>query len=80
MSNQYDVAVVGATGAVGEAMISILQERDFPVRKLYPLASSRSAASRKLVVESVAEDGGSIETAKSLAEKTDSDAVSIMTG
>ena len=43
MSNLYDVAVVGATGAVGEAMISILEERDFPVRNLYPLASSRSA-------------------------------------
>ena len=43
MTDYYDVAVVGATGAVGEAMISILEERDFPVGKLYPLASSRSA-------------------------------------
>ena len=43
MSNVYDVAVVGATGAVGETMISILEERDFPVGTLYPLASSRSA-------------------------------------
>ena len=43
MSSEYDVAVVGATGAVGEAMISILEERDFPVRNLYLLASSRSA-------------------------------------
>jgi aspartate-semialdehyde dehydrogenase len=43
MSTEYDVAVVGATGAVGEAMISILEEREFPVRKLHPLASSRSA-------------------------------------
>jgi len=43
MSNEYDVAVVGATGAVGEVMISILEERRFPVRNLYPLASSRSA-------------------------------------
>ena len=43
MSSEYDVAVVGATGAVGEAMISILEERDFPVRELFPLASSRSA-------------------------------------
>ena len=42
MSNVYDVAVVGATGAVGETMISILEERDFPVGNLYPLASSRS--------------------------------------
>ena len=43
MSELYDVAVVGATGAVGETMISILEERDFPVGTLYPLASSRSA-------------------------------------
>jgi len=43
MSKTYDVAVVGATGAVGETMISILQERNFPVGKLYPLASGRSA-------------------------------------
>ncbi|MEM1113113.1 MAG: aspartate-semialdehyde dehydrogenase [Pseudomonadota bacterium] len=43
MSRTYDVAVVGATGAVGEAMISILEERDFPVGELYALASSRSA-------------------------------------
>ncbi len=42
----YDVAVVGATGAVGEAMIEILESRDFPVGKLYPLASERSAGSR----------------------------------
>ena len=43
MSNQYDVAVVGATGAVGEVIIKILEDRDFPVRNLYLLASSRSA-------------------------------------
>ena len=43
MSKEYDVAVVGATGAVGEVMISVLEERNFPVRNLYPLASSRSA-------------------------------------
>ncbi|MEP0202691.1 MAG: aspartate-semialdehyde dehydrogenase [Halioglobus sp.] len=43
MSETYDIAVVGATGAVGEAMISILEERNFPVGTLYPLASSRSA-------------------------------------
>jgi len=45
MSNQYSVAVVGATGAVGEAMMDVLAQRDFPVRELYPLASSRSAGS-----------------------------------
>ena len=46
MSNMFDVAVVGATGVVGETMLSILEERDFPVRNLYPLASRRSAGSR----------------------------------
>ncbi len=46
MSKEYDVAVVGATGAVGETMVSILEQRKFPVRNLYPLASSRSAGSR----------------------------------
>ncbi len=38
-----DVAVVGATGAVGEVMIEILEQRNFPVGTLYPLASARSA-------------------------------------
>jgi aspartate-semialdehyde dehydrogenase len=46
MSRLFDVAVVGATGTVGETMISILAERDFPVRNLYPVASSRSAGKR----------------------------------
>ncbi len=40
---QYTVAVLGATGAVGQEMIKILQERNFPVGKLVPLASARSA-------------------------------------
>ena len=39
----YTVAVLGATGAVGQEMIKILQERNFPVGKLIPLASARSA-------------------------------------
>lgn len=39
----YTVAVLGTTGAVGQEMIQILQERNFPVGKLVPLASSRSA-------------------------------------
>ena len=46
MSKEFDVAVVGATGAVGETMISVLEQRNFPVRNLYPLASSRSAGSK----------------------------------
>jgi aspartate-semialdehyde dehydrogenase len=45
MSKKFNVAVVGATGAVGETMLSILQERKFPVENIYPLASSRSAGS-----------------------------------
>jgi aspartate-semialdehyde dehydrogenase len=40
---QYTVAVLGATGAVGQEMIKILAERSFPVGKLIPLASARSA-------------------------------------
>ena len=42
----YDVAVVGATGAVGTAMLEILAERKFPVGKVYALASERSAGER----------------------------------
>ena len=43
MSRKYNVAVVGANGAVGEEILTILQEIDFPLDKLVPLASSRSA-------------------------------------
>ena len=43
MSKTYDVAVVGATGLVGEAMIAVLEEREFPVGRLFALASERSA-------------------------------------
>ena len=39
---KYKVAVLGATGAVGQEMIKILQERQFPVSELVPLASARS--------------------------------------
>jgi len=42
----FNVAVVGATGAVGEALVSILEERNFPVDNLYLLASARSAGSK----------------------------------
>ncbi|MGC1456839.1 MAG: aspartate-semialdehyde dehydrogenase [Steroidobacteraceae bacterium] len=38
----FNVAVVGATGLVGETMIEVLEERDFPVRQLFALASERS--------------------------------------
>ncbi|MBO5836461.1 MAG: aspartate-semialdehyde dehydrogenase [Oscillospiraceae bacterium] len=46
MKKLYTVAVLGATGAVGQEMIKILQERDFPVGKLIPLASARSAGKK----------------------------------
>ncbi len=46
MSAKYNVAVVGATGAVGETMLEILEQRDFPVDNVYPLASERSAGKR----------------------------------
>ncbi len=40
---QYNVAVVGATGAVGEEILRVLEEIDFPLKNLIPLASARSA-------------------------------------
>jgi aspartate-semialdehyde dehydrogenase len=42
MERKFSVAVVGATGLVGDAMIQVLEERNFPVSELYPLASNRS--------------------------------------
>jgi aspartate-semialdehyde dehydrogenase len=39
----YRVAVLGATGAVGQTILAILQQRAFPISQLYPLASARSA-------------------------------------
>ncbi len=42
-SEGYNVAIVGATGAVGQEMMDILKERNFPVKELRPLASERSA-------------------------------------
>jgi len=43
MAQKFDVCVLGATGLVGKTIIEILEERDFPINKLYPLASARSA-------------------------------------
>lgn len=60
MSKQVDVAVVGATGAVGETMLDILHQRKFPVGKIYALASERSAGNtvsfgnKSLIVEDLA--------------------------
>ncbi|MDY0039870.1 MAG: aspartate-semialdehyde dehydrogenase [Desulforhabdus sp.] len=58
----FDVAVVGATGAVGNMMIQVLEERSFPVRSLKLLASARSAGKklsfrgRQITVEELRED------------------------
>ena len=43
MNQSFDIAVVGATGTVGETIVSILEERNFPVADLHLLASSESA-------------------------------------
>jgi len=43
---EYNVAVAGVTGAVGQVFLSILEERNFPVKNLYALASERSAGKR----------------------------------
>jgi aspartate-semialdehyde dehydrogenase len=60
MTQTYNVAIVGATGAVGETMLSILAERQFPIGRLHLLASARSAGekidygAKKIVVEDLA--------------------------
>jgi aspartate-semialdehyde dehydrogenase len=60
MNTPVTVAVVGATGAVGEVMLSILHERGFPIKELIVLASARSAGqsvdfgNQKLVVRDLA--------------------------
>ena len=61
MSKTFDVAVVGATGAVGETMLSILAQRNFPVGEVHALASSRSAGKK-------VEFGDSLLTVQDLAE------------
>ena len=43
---EFKVAVLGATGAVGQEMMKILAERNFPVKELVPLASARSAGKK----------------------------------
>ncbi len=61
MSDRFDIAVVGATGVVGESILEILSERKFPVGKVYALASERSVGSqvdyghKKITVEDLAE-------------------------
>lgn len=61
MSDGWNIALLGATGAVGEALLELLSERQFPVGELYPLASERSAGAtvrfngKSVLVENVAE-------------------------
>jgi len=61
MTKTYDIAVVGATGAVGESMLEILAERKFPVGQVHALASERSVGKRvsfgekQLVVQNLAD-------------------------
>ena len=43
---QFRVGILGATGAVGREMMKILEERDFPVAELRPIASERSAGTK----------------------------------
>ena len=45
MNQSFDIAIVGATGTVGETIVQILEERNFPVADLHLLASSESAGS-----------------------------------
>ncbi len=68
--NACNVAIVGATGAVGECLLEILAEREFPVKQLHALASERSAGTsvmfgkRSITVENLAEfDFGQVEIA-----------------
>ncbi len=42
----YNVAIAGVTGAVGEVFLQILEQRKFPIKKLLPLASKRSAGKK----------------------------------
>ncbi|MFN5502946.1 MAG: aspartate-semialdehyde dehydrogenase [Pseudanabaena sp.] len=61
MSKNYNVAILGATGAVGTELLALLEERNFPLGNLKLLASERSAgqsikfAGRELIIESVTE-------------------------
>ncbi len=58
---EFNIAVVGATGAVGEAMLEIMAARKLPVKQVFPLASERSAGdsvmynNRHIKVENLAE-------------------------
>ena len=49
---QVKVGILGATGAVGQEMMKILEERNFPVSELRPIASERSAGKKLLFRDS----------------------------
>ncbi len=61
MSDRFDIAVVGATGVVGESILELLSARKFPLGKVYALASERSVGNNvnfgngQLIVEDLAE-------------------------
>ena len=61
MNRKYNIAIAGATGNVGREILSILDERDFPIDNLYLLASSRSKGQKiifkdqELIVEDLSE-------------------------
>lgn len=46
MTDRIDIAIAGATGLVGQTIMRVLEQRDFPVGELYPLASARSAGKK----------------------------------
>ncbi|MHB0867772.1 MAG: aspartate-semialdehyde dehydrogenase [Thermoleophilia bacterium] len=62
MADDYNIAIVGATGAVGGVMLRLLEERQFPVKSVRALASERSTgqtlpfAGERLVVEELTAD------------------------
>jgi len=62
MTNEFNVAVLGATGAVGQEMLRVLEQRKFPVKELRALASPRSAGrkltfgGREVTVQAVSEE------------------------
>ena len=61
MTQEYNIAIAGATGAVGSEIIQILEQRDFPIDNLYLLASSKSKGKKlkfkdkEIIVEDLAE-------------------------
>ena len=61
MTQKYNVAVAGATGAVGTEIVQILEQRNFPIDKLFLLASSKSKGKKvefrdqEIVVEDLSE-------------------------